>query len=329
MTEFRHYPEIAKLGYGHLVTPDLDKSLWFFHDVIGLEIVDRTDTKVYLRAAMEREHHSLVLEQGDRARLDHTAWRARRPEDLEGFHEILTGNGNAVEHVSAEGREDGIGEALKFELPSGHKFQVYYDVEKPEAPADQRSVLKNQVYRSWNRGIGVRRIDHMNLWTTHDTTPNHEWLADNLGFKMREFMTGPDGRIGGWMSVTPLVHDVGFMKAGPHETTPARMHHIAFWLDNAQDVLRAADILVEAGIKPDQGPGKHGVSQAMFLYVRDPGSGHRVEIFSNGYLIFEPDWEPIEWGPSPEELAGGLTMWGPTDYIPHTDDNIMNTTTEA
>ena len=92
-------------------------------------------------------------------------------------------------------------------------------------------------------------------------------------------------------------------------------------------MLRAADVLVEADIQVDQAPGRHGVTQALFLYVRDPGTGHRVELFSDGYLIFDPDWEPVEWGV--DNIALALAMWGPTDYIPHTDDNIMNTTTEA
>ena len=30
-------PEIAKLGHVALVTPDLEKSLWFFKELIGLE----------------------------------------------------------------------------------------------------------------------------------------------------------------------------------------------------------------------------------------------------------------------------------------------------
>ncbi|MEZ3161607.1 VOC family protein [Microbacterium sp. BWT-B31] len=326
MATYRYHPEIAKLGAAHLVTPDLDKSLWFFRDVIGLHVVARTENKVYLRADLEAEHHSLVLEAGDRARLDHVSWRVRRPEDLESFHDLLTENGNEVTVQPADA-EDGYGESLRLQMPTGHRLRLYWDVEKPAVAEADRSVLLNQRYRSWHHGISVRRIDHVNLWTTHDPEANHQWLTDNLGFKLREYIQTPGGRIGGWMSVTPLVHDIALMKAGPHETTPARMHHLAFWLDNAADVLRAADIVAEAGIKPDQGPGKHGVSQAMFLYVRDPGSGHRVEIFSNGYLIFDPDWEPVEWGV--DRIATALTMWGPTDYVPHTDDNVMNTTTEA
>ena len=46
----------------------------------------------------------------------------------------------------------------------------------------------------------------------------------------------------------------------------------------------------------------------MYIYAIDPGSGVRLEIFTNGYLIFEPDWEPIRW--TVEEMDIGFTYWG-------------------
>ncbi|MEK3935878.1 VOC family protein [Sporosarcina sp. FSL W7-1349] len=321
-----YIPEIAKLGHVSLVTPNLEKSLWFFHEVIGLEITERSSDTIYLRANNELEHHSLVLKAGDRPYMDHVGWRVKRPEDVEGFAKILTDSGVKVNSLK-EGYEKGQGNAIRFQMPTGHNFELYYDVEKPLPPEADRSVLKNQVYKSWNRGIAPRRIDHVNLWTSHNPADAHAWLAEQLGFKMREYVKLDNGHVaGGWMSVTPLVHDVAVM-AAPNAPTPARLHHVAYWLDNAQDVLRACDILRENGITPDQGPGKHGVSQAFFTYVQDPGSGHRVELFSNGYLIFDPDWEPVEW--NEEELALGLTMWGPTDYVPHRDNHVMDQTTEA
>lgn len=319
-------PEIAKLGHVSLAVPDLEKSLWFFHDVLGLEITERSRDTVYLRANMEFEHHSLVLKAGDRPYMDHVGWRVKRPEDVDAFAHRLKTGGTEVTRLP-RGQENGQGDAIRFRMPAGHIFEMYYDVDKPRAPEESRSVLKNQNYKSWNRGIAPRRIDHVNLWTTQNPGAAHDWLAKELGFKMREYVKLDNGFVvGGWMSVTPLVHDVAVM-ADPHAPTPARLHHIAYWLDNAQDVLRACDILREHGIKPDQGPGKHGISQALFTYVRDPASGHRVELFSNGYLIFDPDWEPVEW--SEKDLPLALTFWGPTDYVPHRDHHAMDETTEA
>ena len=43
-------PEIAKLGHVALVSTDLDKSLWFFKELIGLEETEVVNGTHYLRA---------------------------------------------------------------------------------------------------------------------------------------------------------------------------------------------------------------------------------------------------------------------------------------
>lgn len=299
-------PEIAKLGHIALITPDLKKSLWFFSEVLGLEETEVVNGTHYLRAWGDFEHHTLSLKQGEKSKVDHIGWRTKRPEDVEKFAELLTEAGAEVKWVES-GEEAGQGRAIRFELPSEHPFEIYYEMEKTQPDQDRKSVLKNQTYKSWRKGASPRRIDHVNLATSHDPSVIHKWLIDNLGFKMREYVDLGNGVIqAGWLSVTPLVHDIAVM-AEPEAKTPNRLHHLAYWFDNAQDLLRAADILSENGIELI-GPGKHGISQAIYLYVKDPGSGHRVELFSGSYLIFEPDWEAIKW--TPEDLKVGLTYWG-------------------
>ncbi|MGG1663493.1 VOC family protein [Brevibacillus sp. NRS-1366] len=299
-------PEISKLGHVALITPDLEKSLWFFRDVLGLEEVERKDGTIYLKAWGDFEHHTLSLKAGDTASVDHIGWRTKRPEDVENFATLLQTAGTNVQWIEA-GQEAGQGKAIRFKLPSQHSFEIYYDIEKPLAEEDRRSVLKNQRYKSWNRGVSPRRIDHVNLSTSMDPGVIHNWLSENLGFKLREYIKIENGPVvAGWMSVTNLVHDVAVM-GDPQAVTPNRFHHLAYWLDNSQDVLRACDILRENGIE-FHGPGKHGITQALYAYVLDPGSGHRVELFTGSYLIFEPDWEPVEW--TEKDMAVGLTYWG-------------------
>lgn len=298
-------PEIAKLGHVAFVTPDLETSLWFFRDVVGLHEVARDGDRVYLRAWGEFEHHSLVLMKGETARVDHIGWRVRRPEDMEKFARMLEENGIHTTYVSA-GEEVGQGEGIRFETPKGHHFELYYQVQKELPPGIKRSRLKNNPLRPWDHGISPRRIDHVNIWTD-EPGALQAWLEGVLGFKTREFIRLESGQVvGAWMSVTPQVHDVGVMKDPKGQ--PNRFHHVAYYLDNWQDVLRGLDILREHGIVVDHGPGRHGISQAFFTYVRDPGSGHRIELFSGGYLIFDPDWEPIEW--TEGEMEEALTWWG-------------------
>jgi len=56
----------------------------------------------------------------------------------------------------------------------------------------------------------------------------------------------------------------------------------------------------------ERGPGRHGISNAFFLYLRDPDL-NRVELYTNDYLIADPDFEPIKWKLSDPRRA---TFWG-------------------
>lgn len=307
MEKFIYAPEIAKLGHVALVTENLEKSLWFFKEVIGLEETREVNGTHYLRAWGDFEHHTLSITAGEKSYIEHIGWKAKRREDVAHFARLLEDAGTDVRWIG-DGEEVGQGEAIRFELPSGHRFEIYYDMEKPTAEQGRKSVLKNQVYKSWAKGISPRRIDHVNLKTSMDNKLIVSYLTETLGFKLREYMVNPnDEQVASWMSVTNLVHDVAMMTT-KNSTKPNEMHHIAFWLDNSQDLLRAADILCENEVG-FVGPGKHGISQAMYIYVKDPGSGLRVEVFTNSYLIFEPDWEPVKWSYD-EYLKHGSTYWG-------------------
>ena len=56
----------------------------------------------------------------------------------------------------------------------------------------------------------------------------------------------------------------------------------------------------------ERGPGRHGISNAFFLYIRDP-DGHRVELFTSDYLTVDPDFEPLRWA---LQDAQRQTLWG-------------------
>lgn len=58
--------------------------------------------------------------------------------------------------------------------------------------------------------------------------------------------------------------------------------------------MRAADVMRDAGVFVEAGPGRHAIGENFFLYVYEPG-GNRVELFSGGYQIHAPDWGPIIW----------------------------------
>jgi len=71
-----------------------------------------------------------------------------------------------------------------------------------------------------------------------------------------------------------LVHEIAIQ----HDPTGSRgrLHHICYWYGIPQHLSDAAEIFRENGITIEAGPGKHGISQALFLYVFEPG-GNRVQ----------------------------------------------------
>jgi catechol 2,3-dioxygenase len=293
--------DVAHLGHVELLTPRPNESLWFFEKVLGLTVTDRVGQSIYLRAWGDYERATLKLTASRQAGLGHAAWRADSPAALERRVAVLQAAGCGSGWVDGD---VGHGPAFQFTDPDGHRMELYYGAERYEAPADQRPALKNQPQRYSGVGAAVRRLDHLNVLCSN-VTSNRSFMEETLGFRLREHIILDDGtEAGAWLSVTPQVHDIAYTL----DATPAkgRLHHLAYWADNREDILRAADVFLENGIKIETGPSKHAITNGFFIYVYEPG-GNRIEIFSGGYLIFAPDWQPIVW--TQAERARGQA-WG-------------------
>jgi hypothetical protein len=61
-------------------------------------------------------------------------------------------------------------------------------------------------------------------------------------------------------------------------------------------VLRTCDQLAASHRSDaiERGPGRHGVSNAFFVYLRDP-DGHRIELYACDYYTGDPDHKPLRW----------------------------------
>lgn len=113
-----------------------------------------------------------------------------------------------------------------------------------------------------------------------------------------------------------MSHDLGLIRdavdrIGKLSGLRGRINHVAFWVDSCQDVLRAADLYRDAGLDIEYGPGRHGMGENLFLYVREPG-GLRIELFSGGYMLYAPDLFPTKWTVS----GGSLNYWNPAHPVP-------------
>ena len=203
-------------------------------------------------------------------------------------------------------------------------MEIYYEETRYRAPDHLRSTLKNLPQKYTGRGVCVRRIDHLAL-LARDVAANREFAQDVLGFGLREQVRFENGKteIGSWLSPSAVHHEMAYVV--DVKGASGRLHHFSLWVDNREDVLRAADLLAENGVFIEAGPSKHNNSQGFYLYSYEPG-GNRVEVYSGSYLVFAPDWEPVLWN---EEERGTGVYWGgalPESFIQYATPDVAATT---
>ena len=282
--------DVAHLGHVELLTPKPEESLQFFRDVMGMTVSGTQGDSVFLRGWDDYERYSLQLTASETSGLGHAAFRTRSAQALERRVAALRADGCEVTEVEGN---FGHGTGFRFRDPDGHVFELYWDTQWYEAPAERRPSLKNQAERYPARGVNVRRIDHFNCLAV-DVRACREFFERNLGLRCTERIELDTGEEAGmWLTATNKSYDFAFTKEA--HGVAGRFHHVTFALDSREAILQAADTFLEAGVFIETGPHKHAVQQTFFLYVYEPG-GNRVEVAHAGArLILAPDWKTITW----------------------------------
>ncbi|WNJ87934.1 3,4-dihydroxyphenylacetate 2,3-dioxygenase [Bosea sp. 685] len=282
---------IARLSHATLYVRDLARSRRFYADTLGLLVTAETPDAIYLRGFEERNHHSLVLVQSESPAVGHLGYKVHREGDLERLEAFLDHEGRPTTWVDLPFQDL----TLRTIDPQGIPIEFYHRMDR--VPTELQRYAKQ-------RGGKLQRIDHFNCFT-NDLDGSLEFYH-RLGFRTTEYTVkdGTDTLLSAWLQRRGTTHDLAFaLGAGP------RLHHVAFWVANPLNIIDLLDLMATTGYQSniERGPGRHGISNAFFLYVRDP-DGHRVEIFNGDYSAIDHDHEPLRWQFS-DPLRSCL--WGP------------------
>ncbi|MGH2569323.1 MAG: 3,4-dihydroxyphenylacetate 2,3-dioxygenase, partial [Bacteroidota bacterium] len=253
--------------------------------------------RLYLGGYEEHDLYSLVLRRAESPGVSHIAFRVADPDDLKRIAELYHQHGCATKWVE-EGFEQGQGRAVRVQDPSGLPIEFFHEMSQRE-----RLLQRFDLYR----GAHIMRLDHFNCQVP-DVQKVYDWFTQHLDFSCSEYTVTdkqPEQLWAAWLHRKQDVHDIALMNGiGP------RVHHGGFWVNDQLSVLKACDILAAAGAvhSIERGPGRHGLSNAFFLYLRDP-DGNRIELYTGDYIIADPDWKPIRWSINDPRRA---TFWGHT-----------------
>jgi catechol 2,3-dioxygenase len=301
---------INRLSHVELAVTDLERSRAFYCDILGFVAFAESDGAVWLRAPDEFDVWSLKLTRDHEHGLLAFGFRVdgeSRLDSLAALHDRL----GLSWGWRAAGEEPGRGRMLRVRTPGGHVVDFEHEVD--EVPTrDERGPHLPMRHTHARRGIAIGRLDHVNVRTA-TLAPALAYWQGQLNFSASERQIDSDGEVQrAWLRRTPFSHD---MAIGRDERIG--FHHVAYTLRDTQAVVAAADLLADAGLPViEYGPGRHGITDACFLYIRDP-DGNRIELYTGDY-IRDLDRPPVDWTLD-QYQSTGLLWWGhqPPDSFIH------------
>lgn len=286
------YPpfNIVRLSHVDYQVKDLSKSRAFYVDTLGLQVTDEDDSVIYLRAMEERNHHCIALHKGTNSSVSVLGFKVFAEEDLDKAEAFFNAQNLPTQWVE----KPHTGRTLLTRDPWGIPLEFYATM--------QRLPSIHQNYKLYN-GVKPLRIDHANMFSS-DVDASVEFY-NQIGFRTTEYTEDAEsGNVwAAWLHRKGGVHDIAFTNGrGP------RLHHTAFWVPTPLNIIDLLDLMSTTGwvSNIERGPGRHGISNAFFLYIRDPDN-HRIEIYCSDYQTVDPDHEPIKWDLKDPQRQ---TLWG-------------------
>ncbi|MFG6444581.1 VOC family protein [Microbacterium sp. P06] len=283
---------LSHLSYVAITSPDVEASVEFYKTQVGLTEVDRVDGAVYLRCWGDYYSYSLVVLPGDEAALATMAWRTSSAQALEEAVKSIEAAGVTGEWIDAHQ----IGRAYRFVGPYGHDMTLHWDVTRHRAEPNVASIYPDRPEKRSHVAGAPRQLDHVTV-AASDVDGFAKWYNDVLGFRImaRTVLDEAPISVFSVLTTNEKSHDLGVVLDG--SSRAGRVNHYAFWVDTREELLIAADVLMERGTGMEYGPSIHGIGEQSFLYYREPSS-MRIELNTGGYRNYVPDWEPQTWKPS-------------------------------
>lgn len=284
---------ITRTGRAVLHVTDLEASRKFYIDALGMVETESDEGHIYLRGYEEQHHHSLLLKKGDKAVVEVISYKVSCDADLDAIAALAETKGLPHKWVE-KGAQHAVGRALRMQDVSGMSLEFYCEMDHVESLLQRYDLY---------RGARIQKIDHLNCLVP-DVQKAYDFYNQEFGFRSSEYTEDEDDRLWAiWSHRKGNVHDQAFMNGdGP------LLHHVGFWLPDPLALIHACDVLASMGMADniERGPGRHGLSNAFFLYLRDP-DGHRIELYNGDYWTGDADFKPKRWSVHDKTRQ---TFWG-------------------
>ncbi|WP_261310027.1 3,4-dihydroxyphenylacetate 2,3-dioxygenase [Saccharolobus shibatae] len=286
---------VSRLSHLCVRVTDLGKAKYLYNELLGFPITEESGNELYIRGIEEGQHHSLVLKKADSGGLSYVGFKVSDKSELDKAENILPSLGIKVFKF----KEKGVNDAIIFDSPNGIPIVLYYDMEY----VDQDLRLKFYLHK----GVSPIRLAHTNF-VVKDLEKEYKFFKEIFNFYETEQYFNSQGKLAMiWLSMRGASHEIAISSSD--KKVPG-FHHESFYVRDVNSVIKAADILASAQLWDliENGPGRHGATQGLFLYMRDFDK-NRFEVYTGDYTVLDPDkWKVITW--TADQFRYRTNYWG-------------------
>ena len=289
--------KVTDLAYARLQSPDLDLAERFLAD-FGMVRVERTARALYMRGTGPT-HHIHVTHLGE-PRFIGLAFHVESEDDLRALARAPGAAG--IENAD----EPGGGRRVRISDPHGYRMEVVHGL-KEHAPLPTRAATRKagELLRMPPGASQVKRLGHAVIMTP-GAKEKIRWYREMFGFvPSDEVYAGPKENIIASFNRC----DRGETHVDHHtflciEGEKVGLNHLAFEVQNFDDLMLGHQHLRQAGYHHEWGVGRHILGSQVFDYWKDPwGRAHEhwcdTDLLSSrhpGNLIPAEEGLGSQWG---------------------------------
>lgn len=244
--------QVRRLGHATLTTPNLDRAIEYYNEVIGLNVVTRDKKSAVLATKVGLEAIGLV--EGSEAGLSRLSFQVAPGTDLNDCIKGLSQHG-----IKAERRSEitpGVRDSITFKDNKGTDIDVYAEYEFAK---DREKPI----------GIMPLKLGHV-AYRCLDIQPVMKFYMEVMGFRLSDIR----GDFFCFLRCNSDHHAINFVN-----DPKAQLHHIAFELKDWPEIHRACDYLAKNDLLLVWGPGRHVIGHNIAAYHRNH-DGVRVELYT-------------------------------------------------
>jgi 2,3-dihydroxy-p-cumate/2,3-dihydroxybenzoate 3,4-dioxygenase len=286
--------ELHDVRYARIGSEDLDTSVRFATEILGLELMERDASCAYLRG--DDRDHNICYTKG-RESGQATGWELASMDALDAAAaEFESARVNVRAGTSDEREQRRVRGLLILKDATGNTIEL---VARP-AHSGRRYF--------GSRDAGISHFSHVGLHT-QDAAADEAFWVGNLGAKVSDWIG--DAAL---LRINEVHHNVALFPS-----TKAGIQHVNFQVESQDDIMQSFYLLQKRNVKIVFGPGRHPTSGARFLYFQGPDDV--IYEYSCGVRMITAEDERTYVPRSFPKVPSSFCMWGSEPDIPEFKTN--------